>query len=104
MLESGLDEQLSIKAKGVLANLFIRYIANNEDKTEILDKERKTYYEEELLKSQNTKLNVMFERKNKKTNLETNKALVVYNEERFLNKILNKIKAFLKRRRHNLWK
>lgn len=99
-----LSEQISPKAKAVLSNLFIRYIANDDDREEIIVQERKKEYEEEMAKSQNIKLNPLFEKRTKTAEtIEENKSLIVYTEDNLFKKFIKKIKAFLETRRRNKW-
>jgi len=102
--EKELSEQISPKAKAVLSNLFIRYIANDEDREEIIVQERKKEYEEEMAKIQNIKLNPLFEKRTKTAEtIEENQSLIVYTEDNIFKKFIKKIKAFLETRRHNKW-
>lgn len=102
--EKELGEQISPKAKAVLSNLFIRYIANDADREEIVVQERKKEYKEEMAKSQNIKLNPLFEKRTKTAEtIEENQSLIVYTEDNIFKKFIKKIKAFLETRRHNKW-
>ena len=102
--EKELGEQISPKAKAVLSNLFIRYIANDEDREEIIVQERKKEYEEEMAKIQNIKLNPLFEKRTKTAEtIEENQSLIVYTEDNIFKKFIKKIKAFLETRRRNKW-
>lgn len=102
--EKELGEQISTKAKAVLSNLFIRYIANDADREEIVVQERQKEYKEEMAKSQNIKLNPLFEKRTKTAEtIEENQSLIVYTEDNIFKKFIKKIKAFLETRRHNKW-
>ena len=102
--EKELGEQISPKAKAVLSNLFIRYIANDDDRDEIIVQERKKEYEEEMAKSENIKLNPLFEKRTKTAEtIEENQSLIVYTEDNIFKKFIKKIKAFLETRRRNKW-
>ena len=95
-----IGEQISPKAKAVLSNLFVRYIANDDDREEIIVQERKREYQEEMVKYQNIKLNPLFERREKLTKtIEENQSLIVYEKDNIFKKFIKKIKAFLKKRR-----
>lgn len=92
-----IKEQISEEAKVVLANLFIKYIANDEEKQKILAKRRKEFYEKEKQK-QSMELNPLFHNK-RKTKLNSdreNMAMIKIEEKNGLQKIFFKIKQFFK--------
>ena len=98
-----IESQLSSKAKAVIANLFIRYIATSEDRQEILAKERKKMWEEEIKKSNAIKLNTLFEKKSdniSNNSIIENTSIIEYpTKSNFFIKIYNKLKQFLFKRK-----
>lgn len=101
-----LESQLSPKARAVIANLFVRYIATNEDKEEIFVKERKEYWEEEVKKSASIQLNPLFKNRAEENDTTINKTIsektemVQYSKKNsILRKLYDKIKSFFINRR-----
>lgn len=93
--EENLDNQISSEAKNVLANLFLKYISTQEDRTAFYEKERKERYKEEVNKTYSN-LNPLFEDKNNVTLKKENTEIVVQNKkENIIVKIFKKIKIFL---------
>lgn len=96
-----LDKQISSEAKNVLANLFLKYISTIEDRNEFFNKERKEWYEKEIIKTHD-KLNPLFGEKSpdKLDNFQDkNKEMISIEEKKegFFKKIISKIKAFFKK-------
>lgn len=93
--QKDITTQVSIEAKNVLANLFLKYISTQDDRNEFYKKERKEWYENETSKTYDT-VNPLF--KEKKV-VSKNKEMIVVTEEKesFFIKVIKKIKKILRR-------
>lgn len=93
-----LKTQISKKTKEVLANIFIKYISNEEDRKIIYEKKRKQYWDKEEQKS-NMKLNPLFENEtqvmNENISYQNKNQYLEIRRESIFKKILLKIKKFL---------
>lgn len=89
-----LDSQVSFETKNVLANLFLKYISTQEDRTEFYNKERKEWYENEINKD--LKLNPIFENKTEVKTVQNSEVVVI--KQNFLTKIFLKIKSFFSKK------
>lgn len=92
-----IENQVRKETKAVLAYLFLKYIANENDKKNIFQKKRKDLWELEEQKKE-IKLNPLF--KNKKTIIQKdnhpNTQLIKVEKKNIFMKIIIKIKIFLK--------
>ena len=88
-----LEEQITEKTKAVLANLFVRFLAEEEERKQIYEKDRQRMFEEEKQKTWDN-LNPLFKDK-KHINIqeETNsKMLIDIKPENIFGKIIKRIK------------
>lgn len=89
-----LTNQVSIEAKNVLANLFLKYISTQDDRTSFYEKERKEWYKNEVKKD--VKLNPIFENKTETKTVQNSEVVVI--KQNFLTKIFLKIKSFFSKK------
>ena len=90
-----LDTQISEKAKAIIASIFIRYIANDEERDIIRKKQRETFLKEEKQK-ESIVLNDLFA--NNSVEVINNKPqmeLMVVKKDNFFTRIIRKVKKLL---------
>ena len=93
-----LEEQITEEAKAVISNLFVDYIATNEDRQEVLEEYNRQIFEEER-KKQEVKLNSLFENKQKPIQpKEEQTQIIPVKKENIIMKIINKIKRIFERK------
>lgn len=92
---------VSRETKKYLAYIFIHYLANEEEKREyeIIMKENEKRYEKELREKYNVE-NIFKDRKQNGNFVQEEKALKVIDDKKLFNKILDKIKMFIKKRKN----
>lgn len=87
--------QISDRAKVILANLFVRYIANKKDKEEIYNKEKEEFIKSEIEKRENIQIKPIFKEK-KRENSISEQALIKVEKKGVFEKIIKKIFNFFK--------
>lgn len=92
---------VSRETKKYLTYIFIHYLANEEEKREyeIIMKENEKRYEKELREKYNVE-NIFKDRKQNGNFVQEEKALKVIDDKKLFNKILDKIKMFIKKRKN----
>lgn len=88
------SQSIMYLTKLLLANLYIEYIATEEEKSEFKKKDREELYKLELEKQEKYKTDDLF--KNRQNNNIQTQSLVIVKEENFINRIINKIKRLFR--------
>lgn len=91
--DSDFNDQISQIAQAIIANLFVRFIANKEDKQSIYDREKAEYIKLETEKRKSLKLNPLFEEKN--ITVENEEKGLVLSKKSFFERFFEKMKNFL---------